>query len=209
MAVFEIVLPKLKKDVALIAEVEANILPAFRVKLQEAGVLNGLRGFLVTEDGRDVRQDFREILLLEWPHAQKFKDFVASSAFLEFASSLKDLVYGPPELKLFDASGDISSLFGTETTLEYLVVKPKDASEASVQRLLQKLQADLPQLSSSKAAVANSSNLDTREIAIVSLYASDAELDIAKASASRQQLLAGIANTADVTSLVAHVKKEI
>lgn len=64
MAVFEIVLPKLKKDAALIAEVEANILPAFRVKLQEAGVLNGLRGFLVTEDGRDVRQDFREILLL-------------------------------------------------------------------------------------------------------------------------------------------------
>ncbi|KAJ8107292.1 hypothetical protein ONZ43_g6779 [Nemania bipapillata] len=209
MAVLEIALPKLKKDAAKIAEAEETILPSFRVKLQEAGVLNGLRGFFVTENGQDIRQDFREVLLLEWPHIQKFKDFIVSPAYLGFAGQVKDIAYGPPELKLFDVSDDISSIFGSETTLEYLVVKPKDTSEASVKSLLQKLQSNLPQFGAAKAAAASSLNLETQEIAVVGLYTSDAEFETAKVSASRQKLLADIANAADVTSLVAHVAKEI
>ncbi|TGJ80307.1 hypothetical protein E0Z10_g8455 [Xylaria hypoxylon] len=208
MAIIEIALPKLKRDAELIKQAEAKIVPLITAKLSDAGVKAGLRGFFVTENGRDVRDEFREILILEWPSIQHFKDFVVSTSYKEFGAELKNFAYGPPELKLFDADKSLS-IFGLDTVVEYLVIKPKDASEASVQNALHKLQSGLSQLGASKVAIGSSSNLDSQEIALVSSYASDAELDTAKASAARQQLLADIAGTADVTSLVAHVKKEL
>ncbi len=81
---------------------------------------------------------------------------------------------GPAELKLFEVGDGVSSLFGSDTVLEYLVIKPKDASEASVQNVLQQLQSRLPQFGTAKVVVGGSSNLETREIALVGLYASDA-----------------------------------
>ncbi|KAI1756008.1 hypothetical protein F4782DRAFT_378452 [Xylaria castorea] len=211
MTILEIALPRLKSDPVLIEELK-TLAPAFVTNLQKAGVLNGLRGFFGTENGRDIRDECREILLLEWPTAQNFKDFIASPAFLEFSGKLKEkFAAAPAELKLFDAGSDVSSLFGpeTEAVLEYVIVKLKDTSEAGVHSALQKLQSGLSQLGSPRAAVRKSSNLATQEIALVSLYASDAELEAAKASAARQQLLADIANVANLTSLVAHVNKII
>ncbi|KAI0452062.1 hypothetical protein F5B21DRAFT_356728 [Xylaria acuta] len=209
MTVLEIALPNVKRDPVLIEEALKTLAPLLGINLQAAGALNGLRGFFSTENGRDIRNEYREILLLEWPTAQHFKDFVASPSYLEFASKMKEkYAAGPPELKIFEAGSDVSSLFGpSETVLEYIVVKLKDASESGAQSALQKLQSGLSQLGSPKAAVRKSSNLATQEIALVSLYASDAELEAAKASTARQQLLADIANAADLTSLVAHVEK--
>ncbi|TRX94087.1 hypothetical protein FHL15_005165 [Xylaria flabelliformis] len=213
MTILEIALPKLKSDPALIEEMKA-LAPPFVANLQKAGVMNGLRGFFGTENGRDIRNEFREILLLQWPTAQHFKDFVASPGYLEFAAKLKEkFAAGPAELKLFESGSEVSQLFGQgaegETVVEYVMVKPKDASEAGVDSVLQKLQSGLSQLGSAKAAaVRKSSNLDTQEIALVSLYASDAEFEAAKASEARKQLLADIANTADLTSLVAHVEQK-
>ncbi|KAI8953314.1 hypothetical protein F4801DRAFT_128475 [Xylaria longipes] len=209
MTILEIALPNLKRDPVLIEEAARTLAPPLVVKLRAAGVLNALRGFFATENGRDIGDEYREILLLEWPTTQHFKDFVASPGYLDFSSKLKEYAAGPAELKVFDAGSDVSSIFGPETVLEYVVVKLKDASEAGVQSALQKLQSGLSQLGSPRAAVRKSSNLATQEIALVSLYASDAELEAAKASTTRQQLLADIANVADLTSLVAHVVRVI
>jgi hypothetical protein len=64
MAVLEIVQPQLKKDAALIKGAEEELVPVIQKKLHDAGALKGLRGWFITEDGRDVRDEFREILVL-------------------------------------------------------------------------------------------------------------------------------------------------
>ncbi|KAI0912155.1 hypothetical protein F4824DRAFT_496600 [Ustulina deusta] len=208
MPILEIAQPKLKRDPALIQELREKVVPGLLVSLAKAGAVNALVGFFETENGRDVKEEWRQILVFEWPAVQNFKDFVASAGYLEFGGKMKQrYADGPAELKLFEVGDGVSSLFGSDTVLEYLVIKPKDASEASVQNVLQQLQSRLPQFGTAKVVVGGSSNLETREIALVGLYASDAELDTAKASTARQQLLADIVNTADVTSLVAHVQR--
>ncbi|KAI0400072.1 hypothetical protein F4802DRAFT_602389 [Xylaria palmicola] len=220
MAVLEIALPTLKKDRELVEAGMKKLGPIIKAKLHEAGVLNCLRGFFATEDGRDISGDFREVLLLQWPTAQHFRDFISSPGFLEFKTQLEPFAAAPPELKPFavappplklfeDAEGDVPSLFGVpgDAVLEYLVIRPRDPSEAGAQGVLQQLRSGLAHLGARGAALGTTSNLATREIGLVSLYASDAELETARASAARQQLLAAVAGAADVTSLVAHVEK--
>jgi hypothetical protein len=111
---------------------------------------------------------------IEWPTAQHFTTFVASASFQEFAAQLKEFATGPPDLKLFDTD-DLSAVFGSShSVFEYLVIKPKDASEANVQALLQKLRSSLLQLGTTATSVGVSTNQETLEIAVVGVYASDA-----------------------------------
>ncbi|KAI0105708.1 hypothetical protein GGR51DRAFT_518859 [Nemania sp. FL0031] len=210
MTVLEIALPNLVKDGALVTEALETLVPPFVVNLQKGGVKNGLRGFFETQDGKDIRDQYREVLLLEWPSVQHFKDFIASPPFVQFADKLKEkYLAGPPELKMLSVDGEVSQLYGGEPILEYIAVKPNDASEESVKKLLQQLQSSIGDLGTSKVAFGGSVNLDVQEIAILSVYASEAEHEAAKTSASRQQLLATLKSAATVTSLVGHVKKEI
>ncbi|KAI0522128.1 hypothetical protein F5B22DRAFT_643151 [Xylaria bambusicola] len=210
MPFLEIAQPKLKKDSTLVKHVEEHLAPQLSAKLQHSGVLNGTRGFLVTENGRDVRDEYRDIVFLEWPSRQHLRDFAASPELAEHKEKMKPYIDGPTNVKLFEIDNDdISSFFGADAVVEYLAIKPNDTSEAGVQSVLQYLQSGLSQLGSAKALVGGSCNLETREIAVVSIYASDADLNAAKAAAARQQLLAELAKTVSTTSLVAHVKKVI
>ncbi|KAF2970511.1 hypothetical protein GQX73_g3029 [Xylaria multiplex] len=214
MAIIEIALMKLKKE--LIKDIEKKMVPALNIKLNKAGVQNGLRGFFVTEGGRVSKDgEFTDILLLQWPTFQHFKDFIASPDYHEFSSGVKEGGYasGPPDLRLFDVADEPSSLFGSNTVIEYLTVRPKDISELGVQSVLKKLQSELPKFGTSKVVVGSSLNLEPKQFALARvhhaiLYTATGELDAAKASTTWQQLLADIGHTADVTSLVAHVKKE-
>ncbi|KAI1420712.1 hypothetical protein F5Y12DRAFT_719235 [Xylaria sp. FL1777] len=220
MAILEIAQIKLKNDPALIKEVEEDVMPGFNVTLQKFGARNMLRGYIVTENGRDVREERRLVLVLEWLAVEDFKNLVASASFLEVVGKLKErYTDGPGGPKLFEVDGGLSSLFGSDTVLEYLVIKPKDASEAGLKSVLQKIQSRLPQPGTAQVAVGSSVNSETQEIALVSLYPSDArELEAftdnsmhtqeLNASTIRQQVLADIADAADVTSLVMHVKKQ-
>jgi hypothetical protein len=63
MPFIELVWPHLIKDAELISEVE-NKIPTIIELFKKAGALRGVRGFLFSEDGNDVKADFREILLL-------------------------------------------------------------------------------------------------------------------------------------------------
>ncbi|KAK5627060.1 hypothetical protein RRF57_002775 [Xylaria bambusicola] len=198
---------KAQKGPTVVKYVGEHLALEFSAKLQHAGVLNGSRGFLVTENGRDISDEYREVIFLEWPSPQHLRDFVASPELLEHRVKMKPYVDGPTDVKLFNIdSDDISSFFAVDALVEYLVVKPRDTSEAGVQSVSQYLQSEL---GSAKAMVGSSSNLETREIAVVSIFASDSDLNTARASAARQQLLTELAKTASTTSLVAHVKKVI
>ncbi|KAI0423529.1 hypothetical protein F5Y09DRAFT_327139 [Xylaria sp. FL1042] len=209
MTILEIGQAAFKQEPALVKEVQEQLLPGLIGILQKAGVRNGLFGFLTRENGRDVREECRMLLLLEWPAREYFNNFIASPGYLEFGGKMKGYAAAPAVLKLFDVDDGVSSLFSSDPVLEYLAIKPKDASEESCQSILQQLQSKLPRPGTAQVVVGSSVNLETREIALASLYASDAELEAANGSAARQQLLADIAATADVTTLVAQVKKEI
>jgi len=64
MAITEFLFPALKNDEASI-EALTRIAPMFRKKLTHPnpGFLSGFRGFIATENGKDVRGDFREIVI--------------------------------------------------------------------------------------------------------------------------------------------------
>lgn len=64
MPITEFLFPALKNDKASI-EAIARIAPIFRKKLTypNPGFLSGFRGFIVTENEKDVRDDFREIVI--------------------------------------------------------------------------------------------------------------------------------------------------
>jgi hypothetical protein len=64
MAITEFLFPAFKNDKATI-ETVTRIAPMFRKRLTSPnpGFLSGFRGFIATENGRDVRGDFREIVI--------------------------------------------------------------------------------------------------------------------------------------------------
>ncbi|KAJ3567209.1 hypothetical protein NPX13_g6848 [Xylaria arbuscula] len=64
MAVLEIAQRKLKGDPALVKEVDEKLAPGLIAALQNGGVTNALRGFLVSEDGKDVSGEYRELFLM-------------------------------------------------------------------------------------------------------------------------------------------------
>ncbi|KAI1276397.1 hypothetical protein F5Y07DRAFT_399392 [Xylaria sp. FL0933] len=210
MTILEIGQVAFKQDAALYKEVKEGVLPGLITNLQKSGVRNGLFGPIKKENGRDVSKECRMALFLEWPAKEYFDKFITSPGYKDFGGKVKPYAAGPPNLKLFEVDDtSVSTLFGRDTVIEYLAIKPKDASEESCKNILQQVQSRLPQPGTAQVVAGSSVNLETREIALVNLYASDAELDAANASEARKQLLADIAGAADVSSLVAEVKKEI
>ncbi|KAK5627461.1 hypothetical protein RRF57_003176 [Xylaria bambusicola] len=206
MAIIEFVLLKPKKE--LFEGFKEKILPTLINNLYASGVQDKKgAGFVMTENDRELKdEEFTAAYFFQWTSLPHFKSFVVSPEYREFGSRVKEGGYasGPAELRLIDLSEDLSSIFGSNAVAECLIIKPKDASEAGVQNVLQKLQSGLPQFGASKAVVGSTLNLERQEVVVVSSYASDAELETAKASPARQQLLVGVSNAVDVTSLVVH-----
>ncbi|KAI5921780.1 hypothetical protein F4810DRAFT_712207 [Camillea tinctor] len=199
MAIVEFVYPKLKPEVAKKAEEE--VIPVAINEFKNVGVLNGLRGWVETEDGRDVSADMREVLVLQWPSTSTFHEFVKSDGYFKFQSLLKPLATGPPTLKLYDAN-DVSQFFSSEPVLEVLEIQPKgDDAEGA----LQKIQAIAEKITDPKVVAGTTSNLDKKEFVIARLFEDKSELQTKAAGATRRELLASISEVAEVTQLVAKV----
>ncbi|KAI1809278.1 hypothetical protein GGS20DRAFT_324876 [Poronia punctata] len=206
MTILEIALPNLKKDTAVVKQAVEEVIPVLKPLFIQHGVLANLRGFIETEDGKDVRDQFREILLLEWPTTEHFQSLIQSSGFHGAMDIVKKYANGPPHLKLFEVTESLAAIFPEKAVAEYLMIKPKD--EASKDRILEKLRPGLASLGTARATVGPSANLDPVEIAVLGLYEDQAELDAAKKSSERQSLLADISVEATVTSLVAPVSRD-
>ncbi|KAI9040313.1 uncharacterized protein KD926_008403 [Aspergillus affinis] len=103
MAVTELIFPSIKTDPESLNEIERDW-PTISKRLIDPnpGLLNAFRGFILTENGVDVRDAYREILLFEWVKTEDFHAFVKSEQFATFAGSIRHLVTGPPTLQLFE-----------------------------------------------------------------------------------------------------------
>ncbi|KAB8204169.1 hypothetical protein BDV34DRAFT_226730 [Aspergillus parasiticus] len=105
MAVTELIFPQIKTDPDSLREIEQDWpIISKRLTHPNPGLLNAYRGFLLTENGVDVRNAHREFLLFEWVKAEDFQAFIKSDQFGNFAASIKHLVNGPPMLQLFETN---------------------------------------------------------------------------------------------------------
>ncbi|KAJ5909553.1 hypothetical protein N7504_004196 [Penicillium tannophilum] len=120
MAFTELVFPCVKPDPATIEALERDW-PKLSKGLTDPnpGLLCAFRGWVLTEDGLDVRKDYKEFLLLEWNAADSFNAFVGSEQYAAFAGSIKHLLTGPPTLQFFETK-----------------LSPKDAASASIVELI-------------------------------------------------------------------------
>ncbi|KAJ6098347.1 hypothetical protein N7499_002721 [Penicillium canescens] len=105
MAITELIFPSVKTDSASLKELERDW-PRLSKGLIDPnpGLLCAFRGWILTEDGLDVREAYREFLLFEWDSADSFHAFIGSRQFAAFASSIRHLVTGPPTLQLFETN---------------------------------------------------------------------------------------------------------
>ncbi|KAJ5998538.1 hypothetical protein N7451_006348 [Penicillium sp. IBT 35674x] len=116
MAFTELIFPCVKPDPATLEVLERDW-PKLSKGLTDPnpGLLCAFRGWVLTEDGLDVREDYKEFLLFEWNSADSFKAFVGSEQYAAFAASIRHLLTGPPTLQLFETK-----------------LSPKDAASASM-----------------------------------------------------------------------------
>ncbi|KAK9427289.1 hypothetical protein V1505DRAFT_380646 [Lipomyces doorenjongii] len=105
MAITEVIFPPLKTDQATIDEVNRNW-PMVAKKLTDPnpGLLAAFRGWVLYENEQDVRQDHREIVILEWCDESSFQAFFGSDQFAAFGNMIKHLLTGPPKMELYETS---------------------------------------------------------------------------------------------------------
>ncbi|KAJ6035596.1 uncharacterized protein N7446_010357 [Penicillium canescens] len=120
MAITELIFPSVKTDSASLKELERDW-PRLSKGLIDPnpGLLCAFRGWILTEDGLDVREAYKEFLLFEWDSADSFHAFIGSQQFAAFASSIRHLVTGPPTLQLFETN-----------------LSPRDAASAPVVEII-------------------------------------------------------------------------
>ncbi|OTA67159.1 hypothetical protein K449DRAFT_462117 [Hypoxylon sp. EC38] len=206
MAIIEVVFPQLKNDPETIKEATTKFPIVFKA-FKEAGVLRGLQGFVGSDNGKDVSSDAREVLVLEWPNESAFRDFVKSPGYATAMGALKPFVTGPSELNLFETN-DGAHLLGVGPVLEILLVQPKNASsDEDAKSILKKIQSSLEKTNAPTAVYGSTLNLPEKKIGILRGFASKAEAESAKNTASLQEIIAEISSVADVTQLVAEVKQ--
>ncbi|KAJ5156814.1 hypothetical protein N7492_009617 [Penicillium capsulatum] len=105
MAITELIFPSIKTDPKSLEEIETNW-PTFSSLLIDPnpGLLHAFRGWVVSEEDKDVTKDFKEFLLFEWKEEAAFHSFVTGQQFATFASTVRHLLNGPPTLQLFDTN---------------------------------------------------------------------------------------------------------
>ncbi|KAI0884228.1 uncharacterized protein GGS22DRAFT_189359 [Annulohypoxylon maeteangense] len=205
MAVIELVFPKLKKDPELIKQALSKVPGLARAAFKEAGVQRGLRGFIDSENGKDVTSELRELVILEWLSASDFTTFIESSAFVSYMEHMKPYADGPPELDLFETNIG-SPLFGPREFLEIILVRPKNVTSLEdVETILKKVKSSLEEANDSETIYGASVNLSEQVATIIRTFASREEREAAKNS--QQELLSEIGKLAVVTRLNAEVKQ--
>ncbi|EPS28958.1 hypothetical protein PDE_03904 [Penicillium oxalicum 114-2] len=135
MAAVELIFPDLKPDQASLNELEQDW-PMFMKKLTSPnpGVLCGFHGWVLTENGRNVRDENKKVVVFEWDKVESFTSFITTSQFAEFAASIGHLFTGPPRPQLFrtDTSPKDAASVGKMEILR-LTVQNSEATALALQ----------------------------------------------------------------------------
>ncbi|KAJ5928599.1 hypothetical protein N7466_007555 [Penicillium verhagenii] len=101
----ELIFPSLIPTKEVIEEVERDW-PIISKSLIEPnpGLLSAFRGWVLSEDGKDVRDQYREIVIFEWVEEAAFHAFLTSDQFASFGKSIRHLVNGPTKMQLFETN---------------------------------------------------------------------------------------------------------
>ncbi|KAI1464521.1 uncharacterized protein F4812DRAFT_462579 [Daldinia caldariorum] len=204
MAVIELIFPKIKNDPESIKGAQETIPLAFKA-LKEAGVLRGVAGAVISENGKDTTGEFREFLSIEWPEASYFYKFVQSASYEEYKAAATPFAAGPPDLNVFETNPG-SHIFDGRPILDILLIKPKNPSDEEAEAVLKKVQATLEKLNDTEGVYGSTVNLPEKKITVVRAIADKAELDAAKNASAREEIVKAIGDLAEVTQLVADVK---
>ncbi|KAI1138549.1 hypothetical protein F5Y05DRAFT_43299 [Hypoxylon sp. FL0543] len=205
MAFVEIVFPQFKKGPEIAKQAVEKLPIAFKA-FKDGGALKGLHGFIHSEDGKDVSSDCRQVIVLEWPYESAFGDFVKSPGYGTVGAALKPFATGPAELNLFETN-DGSHVLGAGPVLEVLLGRFRNTtSDEDVKAVLSKIQSTVGKTNGPPAIYGSTLNLPEKKIGIIRGFTSKAELEGAKSTSSRQEILAEIGKLAEVTQLVAEVK---
>ncbi|KAF7713830.1 Uncharacterized protein PECH_000821 [Penicillium ucsense] len=105
MAIVELILPELKPDQASLEELVRDW-PQFMAKLTNPnpGILHAFHGWVLTEDGRNVRDENKKVILFEWDKMESFTTFIKTSRVTDFAKSVGHLFTGPPRPQVFQTN---------------------------------------------------------------------------------------------------------
>ncbi|KAJ5923559.1 hypothetical protein N7454_008804 [Penicillium verhagenii] len=105
MAITELIFPSLIPTKEVIEEVERDW-PIIKKSLIEPnpGLLSAFRGWVLSEDGKDVRDQYREVVIFEWIEEAAFHAFLTSDQLASFAKSIRHLVNGPSKMLLFETN---------------------------------------------------------------------------------------------------------
>ncbi|KAJ5093201.1 hypothetical protein N7456_009062 [Penicillium angulare] len=103
MAITELIFPTIKPIKEVVDEVEENwpILSKALVH-PNPGLLSAFRGWVISENDKDVREQCREVLIFEWVEEASFYSFITSDQFSSFVGMIKPYIQGPPTLQLYN-----------------------------------------------------------------------------------------------------------
>jgi hypothetical protein len=189
MAITELIFPKIKTDQASIDEIERDW-PEISKRLTHPnpGVLCAYRGWVLTENGRNVREENREFLLfgefhrpiclflfadlmwficIEWNRVESFHAFVVSEQFANFAASIRHLVNGPPTLQLFETNFGPADPASASSVEIYRVSVPNAENAEAALKTWEEISHKAQETYGDKVAIAygKSQNLEEEVIA--------------------------------------------
>ncbi|KAJ5267565.1 hypothetical protein N7478_010373 [Penicillium angulare] len=103
MAITELIFPTIKPIKEVVDEVEENWPTMSKALIHpNPGLLSAFRGWVVSENDKDVRDQYREVLIFEWVEEASFYSFIASAQFASFVGMIKRFIQGPPILQLYN-----------------------------------------------------------------------------------------------------------
>ncbi|KAF3388650.1 hypothetical protein F1880_003406 [Penicillium rolfsii] len=168
MAVTELIFPKIKTDQASVDEIEQDW-PEISKRLTHPnpGLLCAYRGWVLTENGRNVREENREFLLFEWNRVESFNAFIVSEQFANFAASIRHLVNGPPTLQLFETNYSPRDVATASTIEIYRVTIPNTENVEAALKTWEKISRKAREAYGDRVAITfgKSQNLEEEVIA--------------------------------------------
>ncbi|MCJ1443523.1 MAG: hypothetical protein MMC23_004021 [Stictis urceolatum] len=108
MTALQIAFPHVKKSQANVDDIERQWRPVFSILITpNPGLLRLFRGWIVSENGKDVKQDFKEIIFFEWNDMQTALRCLQLEQFKKFVATIEDWIDAPATVQYHKMSAGV------------------------------------------------------------------------------------------------------